>query len=1270
MRTAARLRTEMNGDDQGDARGSVLVMVLVLVCVLGGTIAAVISLQFTTSKAQTEVTGAGTLGLRNVTVSGDSAIDEAIAKLRQRPGVGVDGGTQKCKSSGNAGHENALTDAEALALLPLAANPTWEAAVTQFLTQVPAITNVRPPVTVLCVAHKNSGRNITGGGTNWGTVLTTLGGTTNQGQPWSWHGAPLMASEDDRKRQKSPFCDDFSGASASGDLPCETGLEAGRGVQNTEVSLVAQGDPAFMGNLINSNSSIVVNSFGHATAKRKIQVVGDGFLYARQHCVGYDSAAAAAPITTNIQEFIMTGWTKETAAGEGSPYAHKKCYQWNIDTDPWTIGYQRPPLTTDPMSSFHHELWKETDCGTLPADHAVDYTDQCGKISAANVLGAPQMPITIDCYSGFVKFEPGYYDNVGYLDQFWNASAPAACKNAVLYFSPEYGDNGPSYETGPGVYYMDFTSGTDRAWGPPVSGKMPMTVVGGTPPVDGDDGDGLDENGYQAWIAEGCEIAHALTTPDCPVQPRKRLRYQSVAFSGAALPSNSNDKSNTNEMKATKIGDGQKMLVSLPRNGDKSTTTYTKEFTALTNAFDPYSGKPLVKVLPDGDGKAAGAAGDNPLKDGVAVEVAYNAPASGKYGANGLELEISAGGGTCTLKLPTGNYIAGNGVTQPLHVDLTGGCKPTLTSSTGVPITATKAGSFPVGVDYSPATTSSWTYHTGSAETPTSNITAALTMKQGAAGGSDPSVVAELDGIEFYVNYAGPPAPDFPNACDPAPGAKGVQMIFGGESRIYLKESGLATPYSNTGLNFELCGSMGATDGGSEYGPALIGLSDHTGTSPACDISGSVHWQSCGQVGAPWVKEGGDLVDTSQPCTFSASWGATSNCTTLKQYVAKTNTGTALEAPAAWATSNDPLTMSFKMPANVVPSNSTIEAIEFQVEHAEGGAATDSIQRVDVDINGAGANWNTGSLVNATAIKALMNNVVDPYRCGGGTGTGGAAGLAADTVTDRTNACPAPDSTAGGIPITNSSTLTTWRWGGRMDTKPTAAGVAHDATNVNPNWPWERTIVDSAYFNDAAKLHGATVTFTITPKAGSTGKYAKLKKFNMRIIYRPPGTLRPLNGCLTIKPAYNWDDTMMGTDRDWAAGAGSASSGIVSKGAYDPNMYPTTCALLISDGPRIHINGSVYAPTAALDLSGSDNDSSFNSNALIARHLTITGWANSVETSLGSDASIDEGHRTVTLYAWRTDTSPPRKLAEVTVDLDDSVTSGNTTVVTSWIRYE
>ena len=49
-------------------------------------------------------------------------------------------------------------------------------------------------------------------------------------------------------------------AFAAGDL--ETGLEAGRGVQNTDVSLVAQGDPAFMGNLINSNSSIVVNSFG------------------------------------------------------------------------------------------------------------------------------------------------------------------------------------------------------------------------------------------------------------------------------------------------------------------------------------------------------------------------------------------------------------------------------------------------------------------------------------------------------------------------------------------------------------------------------------------------------------------------------------------------------------------------------------------------------------------------------------------------------------------------------------------------------------------------------------------------------------------------------------------------------------------------------------------------------------------------------------------------------------------------------------------------
>jgi hypothetical protein len=201
-------------------------------------------------------------------------------------------------------------------------------------------------------------------------------------------------------------------------------------------------------------------------------------------------------------------------------------------------------------------------------------------------------------------------------------------------------------------------------------------------------------------------------------------------------------------------------------------------------------------------------------------------------------------------------------------------------------------------------------------------------------------------------------------------------------------------------------------------------------------------------------------------------------------------------------------------------------------------------------------------------------------------------------------------------------------------------------------------------------LQGATVTYTVTPKTGSTGKYAYLGKLNVRVIYRPPGTLRPLNGCTTIKPAYNWDDTMMGTDRDWATGTGGGGSGIVSKGPYDTNIYPATCAVVLSDGARFHVNGSIYTPTAAVDLNGADNDASFTSNAVIVRHLELSGWSDSVSTSLGSSTILDEGHRTVTLYAWRTDTSPPRLLSEATVDFDDSGVSGGKTVVQEWIRHE
>jgi hypothetical protein len=42
---------------------------------------------------------------------------------------------------------------------------------------------------------------------------------------------------------------------------------------------------------------------------------------------------------------------------------------------------------------------------------------------------------------------------------------------------------------------------------------------------------------------------------------------------------------------------------------------------------------------------------------------------------------------------------------------------------------------------------------------------------------------------------------------------------------------------------------------------------------------------------------------------------------------------------------------------------------------------------------------------------------------------------------------------------------------------------------------------------------------------------------------------------------------------------------------------------------KFHIEGIVYAPSAALEFAGNDNDASWVSDAIIARHLSALRWS-------------------------------------------------------------
>lgn len=1234
-----------------DARGSVTIMVLLLICVLGGSIAAVLSLQYSGQKVQHEFTGAGHVSLRATTIAGDSAIDEAIAKLRQRSSTAVDGGTGKCSSRAPLDEDDAKqlaaesVDDDEDVVEEAEASP-------YFITKVKGEDDSRPPMTVLCVTELNSGKPVVNGGVSYGTVLQTLGGTLGKGQSNAVRqdSTAALADPDRVKQLKNPFCDDFSNAVANSNYGCEGGLHIGSNVQSTTVGIVVEGAPTFEGNLIESNSSIVLDH----SPTRRLQVVAPATIRARRQCAQYKAGALnnGMPITDGLTGFILTGWSKAHPEATGVPAA--KCAD---DLDGTDDAKAEAFQKSDPMDRFHHELWSSANCGVLPADQAVKFDQECGSIETD--LGEPPMPLLEDCKSGLVVFRPGWYKDADSIEDFFD---DATCKDALLYFSPTYSGNGPgSAWDGPGVYYMDFSApagvapdpnAVDYTLGPPNTGRLPLGIVGGTPPTDVIGG--LDANGYQAWRPVSCDLdedaPHAA--PDCSEakQPRKRMRFQSIKLDQASVSFGLGTETMPKEMQAAKI-DGVPATLTLPNTNDQARVELELPFTRLSTQRDPYSNKPLVNISLS-DGLAWNHPDHDPNRDGVAIDVSYKLPSNFPYSKR--QLVIHAGGnGTCTLDLPIGTRMYGS-TTGPFHVDLTGGCTNAIPTSEG-PKPGIKSGPFPAGVGIGASDTDSWTMRQSqSSNAGLNNLKVEIILKATTGNGSQSIPDVQLDGAELYVNYSGPPSPDFPTGCDPVATVPGIQMIFGGRSRLDLNQSGLSTPKSNSGMSFEMCGSPGATTGGSRYGPSLIGLADHEGTSPACSTgTAPTAYQTCGQVGAPWYKDGNDLVDSA--CDISGGWTTTStSCAEVKKYASATTATTPLEATSATWTAGNTLQVKYKLPNNVVSAQALIERIQFDIEHAEGANEPDGVQRVDVSLAAtSGATWTTHDNTLGGEVKKLLGHG-DRYRCGGGVRAFGGDDLATGAGT-----CPSPGSTERGIPVVSDAAMQRWQYGLYMDTRP-----GGDPTRVNPQWPFER--IPAVTFADASKLSGATLTYTVTSKPGATGLWAKLGKVNLRIVYRPPGTLRPIGGCLTVKPAYNWDGEMIGTDRDWGTKSAGAAIGIASA-----DMYKQGCALIDSSGARIHFSGSVYAPTAALDLTGSDNDTAFNSNALVVRHLTISGWNESVSSTLGSSASLSAGHRQATLYAWRTDTPDgPRLVAEATIDIDDSPQIGRNVFIESWKRYE
>jgi hypothetical protein len=131
--------------------------------------------------------------------------------------------------------------------------------------------------------------------------------------------------------------------------------------------------------------------------------------------------------------------------------------------------------------------------------------------------------------------------------------------------------------------------------------------------------------------------------------------------------------------------------------------------------------------------------------------------------------------------------------------------------------------------------------------------------------------------------------------------------------------------------------------------------------------------------------------------------------------------------------------------------------------------------------------------------------------------------------------------------------------------------------------------------------------------------------------------MRPLTGCNTIRSRYIPSGTeadgshapdgneatptpssatgpgvLSGVDWDWwPQPALDQPYGDASGAGNDLRGDANDCAMLtVAKGVKFHIDGMIYAPTGAIDLSGNDNDASWATDGIIVRHFTAFRWSN------------------------------------------------------------
>lgn len=464
-----------------------------------------------------------------------------------------------------------------------------------------------------------------------------------------------------------------------------------------------------------------------------------------------------------------------------------------------------------------------------------------------------------------------------------------------------------------------------------------------------------------------------------------------------------------------------------------------------------------------------------------------------------------------------------------------------------------------------------------------------------------------LDGIQLRADYTGRAAPTFPEACDET--EEGVQWILGGDTKINWGAGSAAWA--------ELCGSRRKVDFDNDavdepYGFAIYALSEAKASAP-------VTYRSADKDPAGFVSftEGG-----LGPFTAAGSPGCPPPSTMCPHAI--TRIGDGRYAKKSWGGSGVAIA-GLQLPNNVsdrIPPGSTILRVRIKVRHSERTAGISKITvRMEPTIPSSGSvNWSTDQL---DAVPLHL-----------GPSTQGDHDV---------------DNSPPGEPEWED-----WHWG-VYDLQPSTPGTQHNA-----NWPHERLLKEKIRTPEG--INGANVVVEFHSTTGGA-KEVWLDGIEVEVDYRPPGTLQPLRGCATTRVARNpGTNPAVGVDWDWGRMAGGS---LVADSAYSVGASATSgaddngaCAVLrIARDVRFHVEGSIFAPTAAIDLRGNDNDASFVSGGIIARHVTAYRWRKGGNIPAFGGDSTQVADRHVVLTSWLDtdgDGDGDEKLQDALVTIEDN----------------